>query len=155
MPMFARHDIRPQPFSQDRQLAFHRTSIHELEQAKSFIICNGEHRAEWRFDALGKQTALHFRRRRRFTENSSESIAKPTLRFETAAISHLVHPLALLYSAQSKAHSPGTMVGLEGHSIMTLELSSCRRRIDRHGGKFFVGDTAVRRAIYFLAQTRD
>src|SRR5438552_17299183 len=131
MPMFAGHDIRPQPFSQDRQLAFHCASIHELEQAKAFIICNGEHRAERGFDALSEQTALCLRRRRRFTENSSECVAEPALRFEAAAISHLVHPLALLYSAQCATHSSGAVIGLESHSVMTLELSSCGRWIDR------------------------
>src|SRR5437764_3410795 len=155
MPMFAGHDIRPQPFSQDRQLAFHCASIHELEQAKAFIICDGEHRTKWRFDALREKSTLCFRRRRRFTKNSSESIAKPALRFEAAAVSHLVHALALLYSAQCETHSPGAMIGLECHSIMTLKLSSCRRRIDRHRDKFLIGDTAVRGAIHLLAQTRE
>src|SRR5437870_1975244 len=96
-----------------------------------FIIRNGEHRAERGFDALSEQTALCFRRRRRFTENSSESIAESALRFESAAISHLVHPLALLYSAQCATHSSGAVIGLESHSVMTLELSSCGRWIDR------------------------
>src|SRR5215470_17298155 len=150
MFVFAGHDIRPQPFSQDRQLAFHRTSIDELEQTKAFIICNGEHGTEWCFDALREKSALRFRRLWRFTKNSSESIAETALRFEAAAISHLVHALALLYSAQRQTHSPGAMIRLECHSIMTLELSSCRRRIDRHRDKFLIGDTAIRRAIHFL-----
>src|SRR4029077_21196213 len=100
MFVLARHDVCLQSLSQDLQLAFHCTPINELEQAKSLIICNGEHRPQRRLDALREKSALRFRRRRRFTKNSSESIAEPALRFEAAAIPHLIHALALLYSAQ-------------------------------------------------------
>ena len=76
MPVFTGNDIGPKSLSQDRQLAVHRTSINELEQTKSLVVCNREHRAEGRFDALGKQTALRLCRGRWFAKNSSESITK-------------------------------------------------------------------------------
>src|SRR5262245_22795079 len=107
MSVLARHNVRLQPLSQDRQLAFHRASINELKQTKSFVIRDRKHRLERSLNAFGKQAALLARSRRSFTENSSESVAKTAFRFEAAAISDLIHALAHLHSTQSETHSTG------------------------------------------------
>ena len=74
--MFSGNDIGPKSVSQDRQLALHRTSIDKLEQTKSLVVCNRQHRAKKRFDAFGKQTALRLCRGRWFAKNPGESVAK-------------------------------------------------------------------------------
>src|SRR5947208_7221058 len=102
MRMLARHYICSQSLSQDRQLAFGRTSVDKLEQAQAFVVRDGDHRAKGRFDSFGEQSCLRLRCRGRLTKNFRERFAKTALRFKTAAVTRFIRATAFSHLAQSK-----------------------------------------------------
>src|ERR1700730_14436469 len=131
---------------------FHRAPVDELEQTQHFVIGDCEQRAKWCFNPLGKQTAVCFGRRWRFTENTGEGVTKTALRFKAAAVPRLVDASAAPHCAQCESHSPRAMVRLEGHSVMALELPPRRGRIDRHGRELLVSQSPAWRAFHFRTQ---
>src|SRR5947208_6063474 len=128
--MFTRHDVRFKTAAQNQHLAFHRTAIDEFQKTETFVVRNGEHRAERCFDSFREQASLFFRGSRRITEDARERIAKTARRSESAFALDLVDAIALAHLAQRQTHSPRAMIRLKGHSVVTLELPARRRRID-------------------------
>ena len=153
--MLARHDVRLQSLAQNRQLAFQRAPVGEFEQTQSFVIRDRQHCTERGLDSFGKHAGTRFRRGRRIAEDAGERFAKTAGRFETAAILRFIHATAFAHFAQRESHSPGAMIGLKRHSIMTLELPARRRGIDGERGQFLVGQPPARGAFDFRPQLLD
>src|SRR5437764_13163397 len=103
MPMFSGNDIGPKPVSQDRQLALHRTSIDKLEQTKSLVVCNRQHRAERRFDAFGKQPALRLCRGRSLAKNPGEGVAQTAVYVKTPSMPPVIAALTLSHSPERQS----------------------------------------------------
>jgi len=98
---------------------------------------------------------LFFRRRRRFAENFRERVAKSAFGLEAAAVARFLHALASAHLAQRQSHAARTMISLESHSIMALELPPSRRRIDLERSQFFIRQAAIGRLFHFRTQTFD
>ena len=135
------HDVRLQALTQNSQFGFQRAAIGEFEQAQSFIVRDGEHRAERSVEPFGKHAAARLRGGGRVAENSGERFAKAARRFEAAPVFRFVHASALAHFAQGEAHPARAMIGLERHSVMTLELAARGRWIDGKRRQFLVRQT--------------
>src|SRR5439155_23504842 len=115
-----------------------RAPIDKLEQPQTFIVRNGDHRAEGSLNSLGEQTTSRLRSCRRFAKNPCECFAKTALRFEAAAISRFIHACAFLHLALRQAHPARAMISIKGHPIMSFELSLLRGRIDRQRVNLYI-----------------
>ena len=147
MPMFSRHYICSQSFSQGCQLTFGCAAVDKLEQPEAVVISDGDHRSERRIDSLRKKWCTPLRIRRGLAKNPRKRFSKTALRFKTAAVARFLHSAALPHPAQGETHPAGAMISLKSHSVVAFELTSCGRRIDRQCRQFLVGEPPARGAL--------
>src|SRR5439155_12059345 len=88
-------------------------------------------------------------------KNARKGFAKTAGRSEAAAVFRFIHATATAHFAQCETQSARTMVGLKRHSIVSLELASRGRGIDRHRRKLFIRQPSTRAALNFNSQTLD
>src|SRR4051812_1791051 len=104
MRVLTRNDVRLKSAAQDRHFAFHGAAIDELEQTKTFVVRNREHRAKGGLNPLREQSGLFLCGSWRIAENAGKRVAKTTGRSETAPVLDLVHPAAFPNFAQRQSH---------------------------------------------------
>ena len=153
--VFAGDDARAKTSAENRQFAFQRPAVGKLKQTQTRIIHDSNHRTQWGFETLDKQTRTHFCYARRLAEDADKCLAKSTGGFEAAVDLCLRNAAAFADFAQGKTHAPGTVVRLESHAIMTLELAPRCRRIDSQSCEFLLSDASPRSPLDLRAQTFD
>jgi len=124
--MFSGNDIGPKPvFARSTALAL-RTSIDKLGQTKSLVVCNRQHRAKRVSMRSANKPPCAFAAVGGSPKIRRESARKPL--YESNHF-HFAHHHALTFSHFTQCPAPptGAMIGLESHSIMTL---NCRLAVD-------------------------
>src|SRR4051812_20088775 len=122
MRVLTRNDVRLKSAAQDRHFAFHGAAIDELEQTKTFVVRNREHRAKGGLNPLRKQASLLLCLGGNVAENPRERVSETAGRSKAASVLNFVHPPALANFAQRQSHPAGAMVSLERHPVMPFEL---------------------------------
>src|SRR5213079_440161 len=125
MPMFSRHYICSQSFSQGCQLTFGCAAVDKLEQPEAVVISDGDHRSERGIDSLRKKGGARFCIRRGLAKNSRKRFSETALRFKAAPIARFIYAAALSHVAQGETHPARPMISLKSHSVVAFELTSC------------------------------
>src|SRR5271169_3796598 len=103
------------------ELVLKAAAIDEFEQSKSVIVRQREHRAERRFEPLGIQTGGVPGATGRGADEAIEGAAEPAAGLEALVELQFDYGFSLAYAGQRQAHSPRAMIGVEGHTAITLE----------------------------------
>ncbi len=128
--MLARNDVLPEPTHQDGHLAFQSAPIDELEHVQAGVVGEREHGPERRLEPFGVQAVDVVREARRGAEDLGKGFTEAAGRFESLVELQVDHAFSFADSGQCHAHPPRTVIGVEAHSAIALELAARGRRID-------------------------